>query len=155
MAATGTKKIVTNRKAFRDYEILERVEAGIELCGTEVKSARNGHVRLDGSFARIDGRQVWLTDARIEPYDHGNQFNHDPVRARRLLLHRNEIRRLTEHAERQGHTLVPLSMYFKRGILKVELGICRGKASRDKRDDMKEKTADREAERAIAEHQRQ
>lgn len=155
MAETGIHKIATNRKAFRDYEILERVEAGIELRGTEVKSARNGKVRLDGGYARVDGRDIHLVDTRIEPYDHGNQFNHAPDRARRLLLHRSEIRRLAAHTDRQGHTLIPLSMYFKRGMLKVELGICRGKAGRDKRDDMKKKTADRETARAMANHRRQ
>ena len=145
----AVRKIATNRKAFRDYHVLERFEAGIELRGTEVKSLRSGAVNLTGGYATVDGGEVTLFDVNISPYAYGNQFNHDPIRPRRLLLHAREIHKLLGQIAQKGYTLIPLEMYFRRGIAKVDLGLCKGKQTFDKRDDMRKKTADREAERAI------
>jgi SsrA-binding protein len=147
---SGPKAVVTNRKARRDYQVLETLEAGIELKGTEVKSIRLGHVSLGESYGRVEGREVYLHEMHIEPYEFGNQFNHDPVRRRRLLLHRREIDWLRGQVQLQGYTLVPLRIYFKRGRAKVALGLCRGKHQQDKRETLKRRTAEREAQRAIA-----
>jgi SsrA-binding protein len=144
------KTLANNRKAFHDYFVMERHEAGIELRGTEVKSIRNGQISLAGSFARIEGGQVILHHLTIPPYEFGNRFNHDPDRPRRLLLRKAEIRRLQVQTDQKGHTLVPLSLYLKRGMVKVEVGVCRGKAQFDKRETLKRKTADREAAREMA-----
>jgi len=134
---------------LRDYHVLERIEAGIELRGTEVKSIRLGHVSMTGAYARIDEGEAWLLGLNISPYDHGNQFNHDPERPRRLLLHKAEIRKLQAQSEQKGLALVPLSMQFRRGKVKVEIGVCRGKQAHDKRETIKRRTADREAARAM------
>jgi SsrA-binding protein len=144
------RKIASNRRAMRDYTVLERFEAGIELWGTEVKSLRAGQVGMSGSFARVENGEVCLFGLNIPPYEHGNRFNHDPDRPRRLLLHRREINRLQAQSEQKGHALVPLGVYFKKGLVKVELGVCRGKAQYDKRETLRRRTADREAERAMA-----
>ncbi|MBN1674254.1 MAG: SsrA-binding protein SmpB [Kiritimatiellae bacterium] len=144
------KKVGTNRKALRDYHVLARLEAGIELKGTEVKSIRNARVNLTGSFARVEDGQVILYALHISPYQHGNRFNHDPDRPRRLLLHKQEIKRLYGQVAVQGQTLVPLNMYFRRGRIKVELGLCKGKHLVDKRHTLRRKAAEREAERAAA-----
>lgn len=149
----GIKQVAGNRKAFRDYSVLDRIEAGIQLHGTEVKSVRAGNVNLTGAYATIEGGQVFLRDVHITPYEHGNRFNHDAVRPRRLLLHKKEILRLHQQTAEKGHTLVPLKIYFKGGLIKIELGICKGKATHDKREDIKRKTSDREAERAVSRHQ--
>jgi SsrA-binding protein len=145
----SSRQITVNRRALRDYHVLERVEAGIELRGTEVKSIRLGHISMTGAYARIDKGEAWLVGLNISPYDHGNQFNHDPERPRRLLLHKAEIHKLQAQAEQKGLALVPLSMQFRRGRVKVEIGVCRGKQSHDKRETIKRRTADREAARAI------
>ena len=145
----STGSITVNRRALRDYHVLETIEAGIELRGTEVKSLRQGHVSLVGAFARIDKGEAILHGLNISPYDHGNQFNHDPERPRRLLLHKYEINRLQAQAEQKGLSLVPLGLDFKRGRVKVSLGVCRGKQTQDKRETLKRRTADREAARAI------
>ena len=145
----SSRQITVNRRALRDYHVLERIEAGIELRGTEVKSIRLGHVSMTGAYARIDEGEAWLLGLNISPYDHGNQFNHDPERPRRLLLHKAEIRKLQAQSEQKGLALVPLSMQFRRGKVKVEIGVCRGKQAHDKRETIKRRTADREAARAM------
>lgn len=147
---TAFKKLADNRKAFRDYFVLERFEAGIELRGTEVKSVRAGHVSLASAFADVDEGEAILRDLNIKPYEHGNRFNHDPDRPRRLLLHRREIDRLRGQIEQKRLTLIPLSVYLKRGLVKVELGLCKGKQHTDRREELKRRDADREARRAIA-----
>lgn len=152
---TGMKVITTNRKALRDYHVIERIEAGIELRGTEVKSIRQGSLTLNEGYARLEKNgNVVLHGVHINPYDHGNIHNHDPVRPRRLLLHRQEIKKLFGLTTIKGHALVPLKAYFKRGHVKIELGLCKGKQTADKREDLKRKTADREARRAMAHHNR-
>jgi len=148
------KKIASNRRAFHDYMVLERLEAGIELRGTEVKSIRQGHVSFTGSFAAVEGGEVWIQNLHITPYDFGNRFNHDPLRPRRLLLHRREILKVKAHIDQKGHALIPLSVYLKRGRVKIELGICKGKGHQDKRETLKRRTADMEARRAMAAHRR-
>ena len=146
------RNLATNRRARRDYLVLETLEAGLELQGTEVKSIRDGKVSLNESFAEVQHRELFAHGLRIEPYSHGNQFNHDPLRPKRLLLHRREIARLGSEAAEKGMTLIPLRLYLKRGRVKLELGLCRGKHHHDKREDLKRRTADREAQRAIREH---
>ncbi len=145
----SSRQITVNRRALRDYHVLERVEAGIELRGTEVKSIRLGHISMTGAYARIEKGEAWLLGLNISPYDHGNQFNHPPERPRRLLLHKQEIRKLQSQSEQKGLALVPLAMHFRRGRVKVEIGVCRGKQSHDKRETIKRRTADREAARAM------
>jgi len=147
---TTSRKIASNRKALRDYEVLEHVEAGIELQGTEVKSIREGHIALTGAYARTEKGQIWLHSVSVLPYEYGNRFNHDPDRPKRLLLHKAEILRLQAQNEQKGCALVPLSVYFKKGRVKIDLGVCRGKRQADKRETLKRKTADREAQRAMA-----
>jgi SsrA-binding protein len=150
MATSDHKPVATNRKAQRDYHVLEKIETGIELRGTEVKSIRAGNLNLTEGYARLEkSGEVFLHGVHINPYDHGNVFNHDPVRPRKLLLHRREIKRLFGQTAIKGHSLIPLRAYFKRGNLKVELGLCKGKQAIDKREDIKRKTADREMERAM------
>lgn len=147
------RRIAVNRKARHLYIVLDRVEAGIALLGTEVKAIRDAQVDLSTGFARIESGQAILYDVHIKPYVYGNQFNHEPRRPRRLLLHRREIRKLFGAVTLRGRTLVPLSMYFnRRGILKIELGLCQGKQMADRREALKRKTADREAARAMSEH---
>ncbi|NCC50771.1 MAG: SsrA-binding protein SmpB [Spartobacteria bacterium] len=150
----GGNVIATNRKARRDYMVLDQIEAGIELQGTEVKSIRAGQVSLNESYARITKGEVYLLDMHIMPYEYGNVFNHPPRRPRKLLLHRREINRLVGLVAEKGQTLIPLKMYLKRGRVKVEIGICKGKQTHDKRETLKRKTADREARRDIAHHSR-
>lgn len=144
------RKLAANRKIFRDYLVLERFETGIELRGTEVKSIRNGHVSLAGGFARVEDGQVVLYNINILPYEHGNRFNHEPDRPRRLLLHRREINRLQVQTEQKGYALIPLSVYLKRGLIKIEMGLCKGKRRGDKREALRRKMAERETARAIA-----
>ena len=145
-------KVATNRKAFRDYFVIDRKEAGIELRGTEVKSVRDGHVNLTGSYAKIENGQIFLLGANIAPYEFGNQFNHPPDRPRRLLLHRKEIDRFSGQVLQKGCTLVPLSCYFKKGRVKIELGLCRGRQDPDKREMLRRRDAELDARRAIASH---
>ena len=151
-AKEGTVPLARNRKAFHDYEIVERLEAGLELRGTEVKSAREGRASLAGSWAHVDKEtdQAWLDNATIEPYSCGNLHNHAATRMRRLLLHRREILRLRAFTERKGNTLVPLELYLKRGRVKLLLGVCRGKTEYDKRETIKRREDDRAARRLIA-----
>ena len=145
----SNRRIASNKKAFRDYSVDERLEAGIELRGTEVKSIRAGHISLVGSYAKVEGGQIFAEGITIQPYEFGNRQNHDTQRSRRLLLHKGEISRLRAKIEQKGCTLVPLSVYMKRGRVKVEMGLCRGKTHGDKRETLKRKTADREAARAM------
>ena len=146
-------EIVTNRKALRDYHILETFEAGIELKGTEVKSIRAGLVNLQGSFARPEGGEVFLYDSDIQPYLRASHEQHEPKRRRRLLLHRAEIDKLAGQTEQAGRTLVALKMYWK-GRVKVSLGIGKGKDSADKRADLKKRVQEREVQRVLAGIQR-
>jgi len=145
---------IINRKALRDYHILEKFEAGIELLGTEVKSIRAGHANLQGSFARIDGRELYMHDSDIQPYLRASHEQHDPKRPRRLLLHRHEIEHLAAETEQAGCTIVPLRMYWKGNRVKVELGLGKGKVGADKRADLKKRVQDRETDRMLAGLQR-
>ena len=151
---SASSEIVVNRKALRDYHILESLEAGIELKGTEVKSIRAGHVQLQGSFARIEGRELYLYDSDIQPYLRASHEQHEPKRRRRLLIHRAEIVRLTAETEQTGRTLVALKLYWKQGKVKVQLGVGKGKDSADKRADLKKRVQDRETDRVLAGIQR-
>lgn len=151
MASEGIKVIAENRKAFHDYFIEERIEAGIILTGTEIKSVRNSRVNLKDSYARIENGEVWLYQMHISPYEQGNRFNHDPLRKRKLLLHHSEIVKLIGKIQLQGLTLIPLKIYLKHGLAKIELAVCRGKKSYDKRQDLAEKDAKREIERHLRE----
>ena len=147
---TEQKKIAAqNKKAFHDYFVLDRYEAGIELCGTEVKSIRAGTLNLKDSYCRVVDGELWLIGMHISPYDHGNLFNQDPMRVRRLLAHKNEIRRLHQQCKLQGYTLVPLSLYFKHGRVKMEVGLCKGKKLYDKRADAAQRDAKRSIDRAM------
>lgn len=143
------RTVAGNRRVFHDFFVDETVEAGIVLTGTEVKSVRLGKVNLRESYARVEGGQVWLYNAHIAQYEHGNRFNHDPQRPRKLLLHRNEINRLYQNVKKKGIALVPVRMYFKRNHAKLELGLARGKKLYDKRDSIAERDAKREMERAL------
>ncbi len=151
MAAVQTKTIAGNKKAFHDYFVEESLEAGIELAGTEVKSLRQGGVNLKDAWCSIDDGEVWIKGMHISPYEKGNLFNRDPMRVRRLLLHKREIGRLYGLMKQQGYTLIPLSIYFKGSLVKVQLGLCRGKKLYDKREDAARKDMKREAERALKE----
>ena len=142
------QSVASNRKAFRDYTVVERIEAGIELLGTEVKSVRSGEVNLTGSFARVENGEVILYNLHIAPYEQGNRFNHDPIRARRLLLRSGQIRKLFGQTSQKGYALVPLKVYFKGRYAKVEIGVCKGKLARDKRETIRRRSAEREAQRA-------
>jgi SsrA-binding protein len=146
------KVVATNRKAFHDYFIEERYEAGIMLHGTEVKSLREGRVNLQDSYASVRGSEIFLHQCHISPYSHGNIMNHDPTRVRKLLLHKSEIHKLLGKTQQKGLTLVPLRIYFsKRGYAKVELGLAKGKKLYDRRETIKSREAGREVQRAIKE----
>jgi len=145
----------TNRKAFHDYHILENVEAGLVLTGTEVKSVRAGKVQLREGYARIADGEAWLYNTHIAPYDQGNRYNHEPVRVRKLLLHRGQIGQLAVRSREAGLTLIPLKVYDKRGNLKVELGLAKGKRQYDKRVVLAEREARREIDRAVRERERE
>ncbi|MDD4141023.1 MAG: SsrA-binding protein SmpB [Eubacteriales bacterium] len=145
----SSRQIAENRKAYHDYYIEERMEAGLELKGTEVKSLRQGRVNLSDSYAAVRDGELWLVGMHISPYEQGNRFNHDPLRDRRLLMHKREILRLFGLVRQQGLTLVPTKLYFKFGKVKLELGLARGKKSFDKRDSEAKKQADRAIERRL------
>jgi len=153
-APDGIRTIATNKKAKRDYFIDDIFEAGLVLEGTEVKSLREGRVNLKDAYARIKNGEVYLISAHISPYAFGTHKNHDPERERKLLLHRREIRRLYGKTQERGFTLVPLSIYFKNGRAKLELGLGRGKAKYDKREAIKKKQEQRDLERALKERNR-
>ena len=148
------KPVATNRKAFHDYFIDERFEAGIALRGTEVKSLRDGKVTLQDSFVRIEQDEAILYQCHIQPYSHGARDNHEPLRPRKLLLHREELNRLAGKVQQKGWTIVPLAIYFKRGRAKVELALARGKQHGDKRETLRRKVAEREMERAMKRERR-
>ncbi len=146
---TDTKIITENRKARHDYFVEETYEAGIELCGTEVKSIRRGGVNLKDSYCETDGGELFALGVHISPYEQGNIFNKDPLRPRRLLMHKKEIMKLQGLISRDGYTLVPLSLYFKGSRVKMAIGLCRGKKLYDKREDIAKKDANREIERRM------
>jgi SsrA-binding protein len=148
------KVIVTNRRARHDYHVLEKLEAGIELHGTEVKSLRAGHMVLKDSYADIVDGELFLVGAHISPYEQGTVWNHDPERRRKLLAHKREILRLGAQVAEKGYTLVPLSVYFKKGKVKVEVGLCRGKQTVDKRTTIRDREVKREIDRALSDRQR-
>ena len=147
----GLKQIAQNKKAFHDYFVLERFEAGIELCGTEVKSIRAGALNLKDSFCAVKDGELFVRSMRVSPYEKGNIFNRDPLRPRRLLMHRREINKLAARVKQEGLTLIPLSVYFKNGRVKLELGLCKGKKLHDKRESDAERSASREIERVLKE----
>jgi len=151
---SNIKTIAQNKKAFHDYFIEESLEAGIELKGTEVKSLRQGKVNLKDSWCSIVNGEIMLNGCHISAYDHGNIFNTDPVRVRRLLLHKREIMRLFGIVKQQGYSLIPVSIYFKNSKIKVQVGLCRGKKLYDKRAVMAEKSAARDMQREMKERNR-
>ena len=147
----SVKMVATNRKARFNYDIKEKYEAGIELKGTEVKSIRKGKINISDGFASIDSGECYLKQVHISPYEQGNIFNVDPMRVRKLLLHKSEINYLIGQTMQKGFSLIPLSVYFKNGRVKVEIGLCQGKKNYDKRHDMAKKDADMKIKRAIKE----
>ena len=145
----GIKTAAQNRKAFHDYYVEEKYEAGIELAGTEVKSIRAGTLNLKDAYCTVKDGELFVHGMHISPYEKGNIFNKDPIRIRRLLMHRREIRKLHALIKQDGYTLVPLSVYFKDARVKVEIGLCKGKKNYDKRDAAAQRDAKREMERAM------
>lgn len=145
------KQITVNRKARHDYFVEETYECGVALAGTEVKSLRAGAVNLKDSYCSVDGGELFVNGMHISPYEQGNIFNRDPMRKRKLLMHRREILKLFGYVKRDGYSLIPLSLYFKGSRVKLELGLCRGKKLHDKRDDLARRDASREMERAMKE----
>jgi len=144
-----TRNITTNKKAFHDYFVIESLEAGIELIGTEVKALRAGGVNLKDSWCSIDGGEIFVKGMHISPYEQGNNFNRDPYRVRKLLLHKKETMRLFGSVKQDGLALVPMSVYFKGSLIKVQIGLCRGKKLYDKRDDAARRSAQRDIARAM------
>jgi SsrA-binding protein len=144
----GEKTIVQNRRARHEYHILEHHEAGIELQGTEVKSLREGHITLKDSYADVEEGEMFLVGVHINPYEQGNIYNHEPERTRRLLMHKREILKLGARVAEKGLTLIPLRLYFKDGRVKVEIGLCQGKHTIDKRETLREREVKRELDRA-------
>lgn len=149
LAKNQDTTIAQNRKASYNFEIIETVEAGIVLKGTEIKSIRQGQISLQDGFAGFRDNELWLYNVHIAPFKQGNQFNHDPLRTRKLLLHRRELDRLTGLVQQQGHTLVPLKVYLKNGVAKVLIGLARGKKQYDKRESIKRKDQKRDIQRAL------
>ncbi len=152
MEGGGRKVVATNRKARHEYEILDTWEAGLVLKGPEVKSLRDGKVSFTDAFARVEGGEVWLYSLHISPYEQANRWNDDPLRPRKLLLSRSEIRKMVGTVEEKGLTLIPLDIYFTRGLAKTTLALGRGRKLHDKRDKLKRQTLDREAQRAMDRH---
>jgi len=146
-----SKEISVNRQAFHNYDILERFEAGIVLTGTEIKSAREGRVNLKDAYGIVKAGEVWLLNCHISPYSHGNYANHEPLRTRKLLLNRNEIKRLIGRTTEKGLTLVPLRVYLKNGKLKCEIALAKGRKTHDKREVERKKTIDKETRQALSE----
>jgi len=145
----STKTVATNRKALRDYQVLDRFEAGIVLTGTEIKSLRAGRANLSDSYATVRNGEIWLINAHISPYAYGNRENHEPRRERKLLLHRHQINRLVGKVQEKGWTMVPLRIYLKGSRAKVELALVRGKRQYDKRKEIAKRDYDREVQRAV------
>jgi SsrA-binding protein len=154
MKKKTNKIIATNRKASHDYFLLDRIEAGIALKGTEIKSLRAGQVSLREAFVQIEDQEAWLMNAHIAPYDPASHFNHDPKRRRRLLLHRREILRLDDKVRQRGFTIIPTKMYLKEGRAKVEIALARGKRQYDKRRAIAKRDAEREMERSLGRRNR-
>ncbi len=152
MSEDGRRVVARNRKARHEYDILETFEAGMVLKGPEVKSLRAGQVSFQDAFARIDGGEAWLYSLHVSPYEQANRANVDPIRPRRLLLHKHEIRKLVGQVEEKGLTLIPLDIYFTRGFAKTTLAVARGRKLHDKRDALKKKQQDRDARRAMEAH---
>ncbi len=150
----GTKQIAANRKAFHDYFVVDRFEAGIELCGTEVKSIRAGTVSMKEAWVEARDGELFVNAMHISPYEKGNIFNKDPFRVRKLLMHKKEIRNLAQRVKLEGLTLIPLSLYFKNSRVKLELGVCKGKKLYDKRATMAKRDAERDIDRAMKERSR-
>ena len=150
--ADGIKIITTNRRARRNYHITETLEAGLVLYGTEVKALREGRANLQDAYGKVDNDEVFLLNAHISPYSHGNLNNHDPLRPRKLLLHKREIGKLKKAAEQKGFTIIPLKLYFKNGIAKVEIGLARGKKLYDKRTDIAERDTQRRIDRTMKQY---
>lgn len=150
MPAEGERTVVANRRARHDYHLEETYEAGVQLLGSEVKSLRAGRASLQDAYAKVRGGEVWLVNMHIAPYEQAGPFNHDPLRPRKLLLHRAEIRQLVGKVKERGYTLVPLRVYFRRGLAKVELALARGKKQYDKRADIRKREAQRQIARALA-----
>ena len=149
----NTGVLATNRKAPRDFHILEKIEAGIVLTGTEVKSVKQGHISIQEGYVHIDDRlEAWLVGCNVQPYDHGNIFNHTQVRERKLLLHHKEIERLYSKTREKGLTIVPLKVYLVRGKIKIRIGLAKGKNVVDKRDTIKAREVKRDTQRAIRNH---
>jgi SsrA-binding protein len=154
MTSSNERVIVTNRAAFHDYHILDRYEAGVALTGTEVKSIRNGQIQLKDSYVAVRDGEAWLFNAHISPYSHGNRLNHDPLRTRKLLLHRREIDKLDQATTIKGMTLVVTRVYLKNGRVKLEVGVARGKKLYDKRETEKRRTEERETRAHLKERLR-
>ena len=152
MAEKSVKIIAQNKKAYHDYFVVEKYEAGIELFGTEVKSIRAGKVNIADSYASVDNGEVFVKSMNISPYEQGNIFNRDPLRHKKLLLHKSEIRKLIGQVKQDGYSLIPLSVYLKGSKVKVALGVCKGKKLYDKRDDLAKRDAKRTMDRAFKEH---
>lgn len=149
MGKDELKTVVNNKKAFHDYFVLENYEAGIELFGTEVKSVRQGRVNLKDAWCSIVNGEIFVNGMHISPYEQGNIFNRDPLRVKRLLMHKKEIARLYGLTKQQGYAIIPLSVYFKKGRAKVQLGLCKGKKLYDKREVAAQKSAERDMERGL------
>jgi SsrA-binding protein len=148
---SGDRVVAKNRKARHEFHVLQTWEAGLVLQGTEVKSLRDGKANLADAYARIDAGELWLYNMHVSPYEAGNRFNHDPLRRRKLLMHRSELRRLVGEVEQKGLTLVPLDVHFSGGIAKVDLALVRGKKLHDKRDTLRERAVARDMERGFKE----
>jgi SsrA-binding protein len=152
--ASGEREAAVNRSASHNYHLLEKFEAGLMLRGTEVKSVRSGQVQLRDAYGLVKDGEAWLLNAHIGPYEHGNIFNHEPLRTRKLLLHKEEIRKLIGKTQQKGLTLIPTRVYFRNGRAKCELALARGKQEWDKRETERRRTADKEAKEAIARSRR-
>ena len=151
---TGTKKIANNRRAYHDYSVDDKIECGISLLGSEVKSLREGRVSFGDAYARIRDGELWLVSLHIATYNQASLQNHEPDRDRKLLVHRQELRRMQRRVDEKGYTLIPLRLYFKRSLVKVQLGLCKGKQQHDKRQDIKARDQRRDAAREVREHMR-
>ena len=145
----GTKQVTANKKAWHDYFVEEKYEAGIELAGTEVKSIRQGHINLKDSYCTFKDGEIFVRGMHISPYEKGNIFNKDPLRVRRLLMHKKEIVQLFSKTKQDGYSVIPLAVYFKSSRVKLEIGLCKGKKLHDKRDDIAAKDAQRDIQRAL------
>ena len=155
MAKENFKTIAQNKKAYHEYFVMENFETGIELFGTEVKSIRQGRVNLKDAWCTVEDGEIFVKGMHISPYEQGNIFNKDPIRVRKLLMHKREIMRLFGLVKQQGYSLIPLSLYFKGSRVKLQLGLCKGKKLYDKRDDMAKRDAQRDIERSLKERSRQ